>query len=165
MVIMLTDLIKLRWIVGLGVLGGIGGTWYYEKKKKERLAYISTEELSKIKNWTPPSRHALINKLCETPQFDLLIIGGGATGAGCALDASSRGLKVALVEKGDFSGETSSKSTKLIHGGIRYLEKAIKEFDWEQYKLVREALHEREIILKIAPHLTEQLPIMLPIYK
>lgn len=161
----ITDLIKPRWIVGIGVLGGIGGTWYYEKKKKERLSYIPVEELSKIRNWTPPSRNALINKLYETPHFDLLIIGGGATGTGCALDAASRGLKVALVEKGDFAGETSSKSTKLIHGGIRYLEKAIKEFDWEQYKLVREALQEREIVLKIAPHVTEQLPIMLPIYK
>ncbi|CAM6031623.1 unnamed protein product [Sphagnum compactum] len=68
--------------------------------------------------WRPPSRAALIKKLAKEP-FDLLIVGGGATGSGCALDAAARGLKVACVERDDFSSGTSSKSTKLIHGGIR----------------------------------------------
>ncbi|KAG0324669.1 mitochondrial glycerol-3-phosphate dehydrogenase [Podila humilis] len=97
--------------------------------------------------------------------FDLLIIGGGATGAGCAVDAATRGLKVAMVERDDFSSGTSSRSTKLVHGGVRYLEKAVRELDIEQYKLVKEALNERANFLKIAPYLSYQLPIMLPIYK
>lgn len=65
--------------------------------------------------------------------YDLLVIGGGATGSGIALDAASRGLKVALVERDDFSAGTSSKSTKLVHGGVRYLEKAVWELDYNQY--------------------------------
>ncbi|KAG5437057.1 hypothetical protein PCANB_001178 [Pneumocystis canis] len=98
-------------------------------------------------------------------EYDLLIIGGGATGAGCALDAASRGLKVALVEKYDFSSGTSSKSTKLVHGGIRYLEKAVMKLDYDQYALVNEALRERSTFLRIAPHLVFIFPIMIPIYK
>ncbi|KAK9492379.1 FAD dependent oxidoreductase-domain-containing protein [Lipomyces doorenjongii] len=112
----------------------------------------------------PLSREEQIKKL-ETEQFDLLIIGGGATGAGCALDAVSRGLKVALVERDDFACGTSSRSTKLVHGGVRYLEKAFWNLDYEQYKLVKEALAERATFLKIAPHLSFPLPIMVPVYK
>ncbi|KAJ2912616.1 hypothetical protein MD484_g7804, partial [Candolleomyces efflorescens] len=97
--------------------------------------------------------------------FDLLVIGGGATGAGVAVDAATRGLKVALVEREDFSSGTSSKSTKLVHGGVRYLQKAVFELDYQQYTLVREALHERRIFLQTAPYLSAMLPIMLPIYK
>ena len=77
----------------------------------------------------------------------------------------SPGLDTALVERYDFSSGTSSRSTKLIHGGVRYLQKAIFELDREQYRLVKEALHERANLLKIAPHLSNPLPIMLPIYK
>ncbi|KAI9342740.1 FAD dependent oxidoreductase-domain-containing protein [Zopfochytrium polystomum] len=98
-------------------------------------------------------------------EFDLLIVGGGATGVGCALDAVTRGLNVALVERDDFAAGTSSRSTKLVHGGVRYLEKAFLEMDYEQYKLVVEALHERGVFLKIAPYLSYQLPIMLPLYQ
>jgi glycerol-3-phosphate dehydrogenase len=98
-------------------------------------------------------------------EYDIVVIGGGATGAGIALDAASRGLKVALVERDDFSSGTSSKSTKLVHGGVRYLEKAVKELDWNQYQLVREALKERSVFLKTAPHLSMSLPIMLPVYE
>lgn len=94
-----------------------------------------------------------------------MIIGGGATGAGCALDATTRGLKTALVEADDFASGTSSRSTKLIHGGVRYLQKAIMNLDYEQYKMVKEALHERSTMLAIAPHLTHPLPIMLPVYQ
>lgn len=97
-------------------------------------------------------------------ELDVLIIGGGATGTGCAVDAALRGLNVACVERDDWSSGTSSKSTKLVHGGVRYLEKAVMNLDIEQYKLVQEALHERATVLKIAPHLTSQMPIMLPIY-
>lgn len=77
----------------------------------------------------------------------------------------SLGLKVALVEGDDFSSGTSSRSTKLIHGGVRYLQKAILGLDLEQYRLVKEALHERANLLEIAPHLSHPLPIMLPVYK
>ncbi|KAH6663404.1 mitochondrial putative glycerol-3-phosphate dehydrogenase [Halenospora varia] len=105
-----------------------------------------------------------------TPQnegdiYDLLVIGAGATGAGIALDAATRGLKVAVVERDDFSSGTSSKSTKLVHGGVRYLEKAVWELDYNQYKLVREALRERKYFLDTAPHLSMWLPIMLPLDK
>lgn len=120
--------------------------------------------------WTPPTRSDMLSSLRQSEseteeEFDLLIVGGGATGAGVAVDAISRGLKVALVERDDFSAGTSSKSTKLVHGGVRYLQKAIMEAEYEQYKLVREALHERRIFLQTAPYLSAMLPIMLPIYK
>ncbi|KAI0483991.1 FAD dependent oxidoreductase-domain-containing protein [Xylariaceae sp. FL0804] len=98
-------------------------------------------------------------------EYDMLVIGGGATGAGVALDAVTRGLKVALVERDDFSSGTSSKSTKLVHGGVRYLEKAVWNLDWNQYQLVREALKERKYFLQTAPHLSMWLPIMLPLDK
>lgn len=101
----------------------------------------------------------------EDSAYDLLIIGGGATGAGAALDAASRGLKVALVERDDFGSGTSSKSTKLVHGGVRYLEKAVWQLDYNQYKLVVEALRERRYFLDTAPHLSSWLPIMIPVKK
>lgn len=97
--------------------------------------------------------------------YDLLVIGGGATGTGVALDAASRGLKVALVERDDFASGTSSKSTKLVHGGVRYLEKAVWQLDYNQYALVVEALRERRYFLDTAPHLSSWLPIMIPIQK
>ncbi|KAJ5212708.1 Glycerol-3-phosphate dehydrogenase [Penicillium cinerascens] len=98
-------------------------------------------------------------------EYDLLVIGGGATGSGIALDAATRGLKVAVVERDDFSAGTSSKSTKLVHGGVRYLEKAVWELDYNQYKLVKEALRERKYFLNTAPHLSQWLPIMVPVQK
>lgn len=97
--------------------------------------------------------------------YDLLIIGGGATGTGVALDAVTRGLRVAVVERDDYASGTSSKSTKLVHGGVRYLEKAVWELDYNQYKLVREALRERRYFLDTAPHLSSWLPIMIPVDK
>ncbi|XP_072155299.1 glycerol-3-phosphate dehydrogenase, mitochondrial isoform X2 [Bemisia tabaci] len=110
-----------------------------------------------------PPRDEQIKSL-QSEDFDVLIIGGGATGSGCALDAVTRGLKTALVEYDDFASGTSSRSTKLIHGGVRYLQKAIMNLDIEQYKMVKEALHERSSMLGSAPHLTHPLPIMLPVY-
>lgn len=97
--------------------------------------------------------------------YDLLVIGAGATGTGIALDAATRGLKVAMVERDDFSSGTSSKSTKLVHGGVRYLEKAVWNLDYNQYQLVKEALRERKSFLYTAPHLSTWLPIMLPLQK
>ena len=96
--------------------------------------------------------------------YDLLVVGGGATGAGVVLDAATRGLKVALVERDDYAAGTSSKSTKLVHGGVRYLQKAVMQLDYDQYKMVREALHERRNFLHIAPYLSEALPILIPAY-
>lgn len=96
--------------------------------------------------------------------FDICIIGGGATGAGVALDATLRGYKVLLIEKGDFASQTSSKSTKLVHGGVRYLEQAVKKLDWQQFKMVYKALHERKTLLKNAPHLAYPLGLLTPCY-
>lgn len=91
-------------------------------------------------------------------EFDLLIIGGGVTGVGIALDAASRGIKTALVEKEDFGSGTSSKSTKLIHGGLRYLQSF-------EFKLVREVGRERSLIHKLAPHLVIPEKMLLPLTK
>lgn len=109
------------------------------------------------------TRHA-INALQSGKTFDILVIGGGATGCGIALDAASRGLSVALVERYDFAEGTSSRSTKLVHGGVRYLEAAIKRLDRDQYDLVRHALAERGSFLRNAPHLTRALPLVTPLY-
>ncbi|WP_353718591.1 FAD-dependent oxidoreductase [Dyadobacter sp. 676] len=95
--------------------------------------------------------------------FDICIIGAGASGAGCALDAVLRGYKVALIDKKDFASETSSRSTKLIHGGVRYLEQAFKKLDFAQLKQVRHGLEERHIVLKNAPHLARPLALMTPV--
>src|ERR1700689_465705 len=86
-------------------------------------------------------------------QFDVVVIGGGITGAGVALDAASRGYSVALAEKADYASGTSSRSSKLVHGGLRYLQ----QFD---LGLVREALLERQLMVKLAPHLVLPLPII-----
>eukprot|EP01132_Coremiostelium_polycephalum_P003316 gene3316-4155_t len=97
-------------------------------------------------------------------ELDLIVIGGGATGAGVALDAQTRGLKVALFERDDFSSGTSSRSTKLIHGGIRYLESAVMNLDYDELSLVKEALNERSNLIYCAPHLSRPLPILIPVY-
>jgi glycerol-3-phosphate dehydrogenase len=109
------------------------------------------------------SRASIIQAL-KTQKFHIVVIGGGATGAGIALDAATRGLKVALVEKDDFASGTSSRSTKLIHGGVRYLEQAVKRFDKDQYHLVKEALHERATLIKLAPHLSHPIALVTPLY-
>jgi glycerol-3-phosphate dehydrogenase len=88
--------------------------------------------------------------------FDVLVVGGGITGAGVALDAASRGLRTALVERDDFASGTSSKSSKLVHGGLRYLQQ-------REFRLVYEALYERQRALENAPHLVRILPFLVPI--
>ena len=105
--------------------------------------------------FTNLERQKTIDNL-EGEEFDLIVIGGGITGGGIALDAASRGLKVALLEKGDFASGTSSKSTKLIHGGLRYL----KQFD---FWLVKEVGSERAIVHKLAPHLVLPEKMLLPL--
>ena len=101
------------------------------------------------------NRENITNNL-QTTEFDLLIIGGGITGAGIALDAVSRGMRVALIEKNDFASGTSSKSTKLVHGGLRYL----KQFD---FWLVKEVGTERAIVHELAPHLVVPEKMILPL--
>ena len=106
-------------------------------------------------NFSALNRSEVLEKL-ETETFDLLVIGGGATGCGIALDAASRGLKTALVEKEDYASGTSSKSTKLIHGGLRYL----KQLD---IGLVRETGTERAIVHRLAPHLVLPKKMLMPL--
>src|SRR5580704_8089377 len=97
-------------------------------------------------------------------QFDLCVIGGGATGSACALDAQLRGIRTVLFEAGDFAGATSSAATKIIHGGVRYLEEAIKGADLQEYHVLVRALHERVRMLENAPHLTRILEFLVPSY-
>ncbi len=109
------------------------------------------------------NRNESITKL-STEAFDVCIIGAGASGAGCALDAALRGLKVALIDQSDFAAQTSSKSTKLIHGGVRYLEQAFKNFDLAQLRQVKHGLRERSILLSNAPHLAHPLGLITPVF-
>jgi glycerol-3-phosphate dehydrogenase len=97
-------------------------------------------------------------------QFDLCVIGGGATGSACALDAQLRRIRSVLLEAGDFAGATSSAATKIIHGGVRYLEEAIKGADLQEYHVLVRALHERVRMLENAPHLTRRLEFLVPSY-
>ncbi len=89
--------------------------------------------------------------------FDVLVVGGGITGTGVALAATHRGISVALIDKYDFASGTSSKSSKLVHGGIRYLQQ-------KEVGLVYEALAERQTLRKTAPHLVRVLPFLLPVF-
>jgi len=109
------------------------------------------------------SRTESLHRL-TSERFDLCIIGGGASGAGCALDATLRGLKVALIECDDFAAGTSSRSTKLVHGGVRYLEQAFKNFDFGQLRQVRHGLEERHYVLANAPHLARPLALLTPVF-
>src|ERR671935_2186212 len=113
---------------------------------------LNTAELS------PTARRRALAAMAEGER-DILVIGGGVTGAGAALDAASRGLRVALVEARDLASGTSSRSSKLIHGGLRYLE----QFD---FRLVYEALRERDLLVsKLAPHLVKPVSFLYPLYK
>ncbi|KAL7948806.1 FAD dependent oxidoreductase domain-containing protein [Trichoderma barbatum] len=167
-----------RPLLGLGVVATAGGAVLYSRTRISHSTHKPVVEVKRDSNGRiiPPSfpaissrleqlaelrRHSKANENLE--EYDLLIIGAGATGAGIALDAVTRGLKVAIVDRDDFSAGTSSKSTKLVHGGVRYLEKAVMNLDYSQLQLVMEALHERKTFLKISPHLSNSLPILLPL--
>src|SRR5690606_302009 len=106
-------------------------------------------------NATPMNREQRFASLTDTERFDLVVVGGGATGLGVALDAALRGFSVALFESHDFAGGTSSRATKLLHGGVRYLAQG-------NVALVREALAERTTVMAIAPHLAQPLPFVMP---
>ncbi len=105
---------------------------------------------------TPFTREAAWAALAEQP-FDVVVVGGGMTGTGVALDAALRGLRVALVEAGDFAQGTSSKSSKMVHGGLRYLQQ-------REYRLVYENLRERQRLIENAPHLVRPLPFLIPLF-
>src|SRR5438270_962973 len=104
----------------------------------------------------PQQRVAALDRLARET-FDIVVVGGGSTGAGAALDATTRGLSTALIEARDWAAGTSSRSSKLIHGGLRYLEQL-------EFHLVREALKERHLLLtKLAPHLVRPVPFLYPL--
>ncbi len=96
--------------------------------------------------------------------FDVCVIGGGATGTGCALDAQLRGLSTVLLDAADYVSHTSSASTKLVHGGVRYLQQAVSDLDYGQYTMVRKALHERIHMLRCAPFLAHPLELLVPCF-
>ena len=106
---------------------------------------------------TLDERNAAIEKL-QHDTFDLLVIGGGITGVGIAQDAASRGLKVALLERGDYAVGTSSRSSKLIHGGLRYLAQG-------DFRVTYESCAERALLQKLAPHLVKSLSLLVPTYR
>lgn len=103
------------------------------------------------------NRAAGIQQLVNTTIWDMVIIGGGATGLGAAVDAANRGYKTLLIEQNDFANATSSRSTKLVHGGVRYLKQG-------NFKLIKEALKERKILLQNAPHVCNSLQFVIPVY-
>src|SRR5438132_569450 len=103
-------------------------------------------------------RKGLLRELGQRRKYDVAIVGGGATGLGVALDAAARGLRMVLLESHDFAKGTSSRATKLVHGGVRYLAQG-------NIALVREALHERTTLLKNAPHLAQPLPFVMLSYR
>ncbi|NXJ52903.1 GPDM protein, partial [Spizaetus tyrannus] len=160
--------VKGTALIGGGAIATVFGLSQFSQYRNKHSTFVHVQAAEAvtvpIKNHLP-TREQQILALQTTGEFDVLVIGGGATGCGCALDAVTRGLKTALLERDDFSSGTSSRSTKLIHGGVRYLQKAIMKLDFEQYKMVKEALEERANLLEIAPHLSAPLPIMLPVYK
>src|SRR5690606_8565001 len=105
----------------------------------------------------PFHRDSFLKQVHEDSRFDLVVIGGGATGLGVAVDGAARGLRTLLLEQHDFAKGTSSRSTKLVHGGVRYLAMG-------DVKLVHEALRERGILFSNAPHLAHSQPFVIPCY-
>ncbi|CDF91935.1 ZYBA0S16-00408g1_1 [Zygosaccharomyces bailii CLIB 213] len=156
---------KALSVAGLAGVGTLA-VQHYNESRRQQILRNEVPQVSIVQkpNVTLPTREELLSKLQKTDQFDLLVIGGGASGTGCALDAATRGLNVACVEANDFASGTSSKSTKMAHGGVRYLEKAFFELSKAQLDLVIEALNERGHMLESAPHLCKVLPIMIPVY-
>src|SRR5277367_626610 len=101
-------------------------------------------------------------KIVREQNFDVCVIGGGATGAGCALDAQLRGLNTVLLDAADFASGASTAATKIINGGVRYLEEAVKRLDVRQYEVVNRALHERIHMLHNGPFLSRPLEFLIP---
>lgn len=120
--------------------------------------FAAENQYRKVKNRTA------IRDTVARNRFDLCVIGGGATGAGCSLDAQLRGLRTVLLDAGDFASAASSASTKLVHGGVRYLEQAVKRLNLEEYRMVQHALEERIYMLANAPHLAHASEFIVPVF-
>ncbi|KAH9599813.1 Alpha-glycerophosphate oxidase [Trypanosoma melophagium] len=152
--------------ISTAALAGVIGFSYTDPSWTQRR--FNPAKAPPLRQHENPTRAECVNNLkmynsTETP-MDVLIVGGGSVGAGVALDAVTRGLSVGLVEMNDYASGTSSRSTKLIHGGIRYLEKAVFHLDPQQLGLVAEALRERTIMIHQAPHLCHDVPTIIPCY-
>eukprot|EP00518_Triparma_eleuthera_P020377 CAMPEP_0197559176 /NCGR_PEP_ID=MMETSP1320-20131121/20706_1 /TAXON_ID=91990 /ORGANISM="Bolidomonas sp., Strain RCC2347" /LENGTH=624 /DNA_ID=CAMNT_0043120577 /DNA_START=65 /DNA_END=1936 /DNA_ORIENTATION=- len=152
-----------RFFASISVAFSEASLWGGDVSNDEVVSPIKCVDGTTVVPYRVPSRKKQINRL-KKETFDVLVIGGGSVGSGVALDASTRGLSVGMVERADFASGTSSRSTKLIHGGIRYLENAFKNADVGQLELVKEALAERAHMLKAAPYMNTALPIMIPMY-
>ncbi|GBE63072.1 FAD-dependent glycerol-3-phosphate dehydrogenase [Babesia ovata] len=153
-----------RWAVKLlgGSLAGLTGTYVAVRREHERCA------MPKGTKYSVPSAlksRSTMSLALRQDEFDVLVIGGGCTGSAVALDCATRGLKCALVEADDFASGTSSKSTKLLHGGIRYLESALLRLDFKELQFVWKALEERAHLIFAAPFANPPIPIVLPIYQ
>ena len=109
------------------------------------------------------NREQVIDQIAEH-EFDVCVIGGGATGSGCALESQLRGLNTVMVEAADFASGSSTASTKMVHGGVRYLQEAVTDLDVNQYHLVESALQERALMLHNAPHLTRMVEYLVPCF-
>jgi glycerol-3-phosphate dehydrogenase len=153
----------------------------FQSKVRDTARHLATTTSLNTTKSTPPTplpaREDNVTRLASGEVFDVLVIGGGATGAGTALDATTRGLSTAMIERGDFASETSSRSTKLIWAGIRYIATAtsqllrfknlsnpvgaVKDF-WSEFKMVLGAHRERRALLENNPHLTKWVPIAVP---
>ena len=154
---MLTKVAKYGAGAGTAVLGGAYSYVYYSTPNPVPLEQYNKSPTPKL------NRFDNIQRL-QNDVYDLIVIGGGATGSAVALDGASRGLKVAMVERNDFSSGTSSRSTKLLHGGVRYLKDAFLKLDFGLLTLVYEALRERAHMIAASPHISQPLAILVPLY-
>eukprot|EP00764_Aduncisulcus_paluster_P015173 gnl/Carplike_NY0171/956_a1314_1503.p1 GENE.gnl/Carplike_NY0171/956_a1314_1503~~gnl/Carplike_NY0171/956_a1314_1503.p1 ORF type:complete len:630 (+),score=214.41 gnl/Carplike_NY0171/956_a1314_1503:5-1894(+) len=150
--------VKITLLSVLGILLGLFGVYFYLRRPRVPDYGIGYAPLLQL-----PKREELISRL-KSDEFDIVFIGGGASGTAAAVDAASRGLNVAVIEWEDYGQGTSSRSTKLLHGGVRYLRKALERHDLKQLLFVFDALEQRAVMFDQAPHLTEPRPILTPLY-
>jgi len=130
--------------------------------------YVHFTTPTPVQQYNQKAKPSLIRsenlKKLDNEIYDMIVVGGGATGSAVALDGASRGLKVAMIERGDFSSGTSSRSTKLLHGGVRYLKDAFFKLDFGLLTLVYEALRERAHMIAASPHISQPIAILVPLY-
>jgi len=157
---------RSRSTLALGATGAaIASIVQYRESVKRNRTEAPAEPVANP-HWRPDDRNANLLRLRSTAShpFDVLILGGGSVGSGCALCASRAGFRTALIDAEDFSAGSSSKSTKLFHGGLRYVEQAVKSLDSSKLRFVAEGLRERDADVVSAPHLARQIPTVLPAY-